>query len=387
MKVGILIDRLNVGGVEKIAIEEVKALRNLNIDAILVVLARKAVVGNAFEDLRKDIPVVYLDDRLPNFLKFSFKIPFFYFFSSFHLSYPFLIPFVVKKGEFDFIISHNTYTSFTAITLSRFKKIPYAIYVWDPILYIISKAYTKGPIKRLNFVLNNISKFVDRLIINNAEVVLVSGALHAKYIKKLSSKKKIIFLPPGHSILSKIPKKRGNYIFAATAWKEGKGLEELLKIIVRIKGIKLKIAGRWIHENYKNNILTLIKKLNIGSRVRVYGEVSEENLNKFYSKARVTVSINNERGFGLAALEAASNGCTFIITEDSGATRYFKKNEDGFYFKYGDIGSLEKYILKLTSDENLAYRMGKHAWETVKNNYTWQKHARELIRISKIYAE
>jgi len=137
MRIGILIDRLNVGGVEKIAIEEVKALKELNVDATLLVLSRKSVVKDAFKDLLSDIPIVYLDDRLPRIFKFSFKIPFFYFFSFFHLSYPFLIPFVVKKREFDFIISHNTYTSFTAITLSKFNKIPYGVYIWDPISYIL----------------------------------------------------------------------------------------------------------------------------------------------------------------------------------------------------------------------------------------------------------
>ena len=66
MKIGVLIDRLNVGGVEKIAIEEVRALIEAGHDAYLVVLRRKAVVENAFPDLLKDVPVIYLDDRLPS---------------------------------------------------------------------------------------------------------------------------------------------------------------------------------------------------------------------------------------------------------------------------------------------------------------------------------
>ena len=44
MKIGVLIDRLNFGGVEKIAIEEVAALRKINEDAHLLILRRKAVV-------------------------------------------------------------------------------------------------------------------------------------------------------------------------------------------------------------------------------------------------------------------------------------------------------------------------------------------------------
>jgi len=47
MKIGILIDRLNVGGVEKIAVQEVRALKEMNIDATLLVLSRKTIVKNA----------------------------------------------------------------------------------------------------------------------------------------------------------------------------------------------------------------------------------------------------------------------------------------------------------------------------------------------------
>ena len=82
MKIGILIDRLNVGGVEKIAIEQVRSLREEKVDAYLVILRRKAVVSNAFPELLKKIPIIYLDDRLPEILRFSFKFPVFYFFSS-----------------------------------------------------------------------------------------------------------------------------------------------------------------------------------------------------------------------------------------------------------------------------------------------------------------
>ena len=124
-KIAILIDRLNVGGVEKIAIEEVKALIEEGEDAYLVILRRKGVINHAFKDLREGVPTIYLDDRLPLFLKFSFRFPVFHFFSFFHLSYPFLIPLVIKKKEFDYIIVHGTYTAFTAVALKKIKKIRY----------------------------------------------------------------------------------------------------------------------------------------------------------------------------------------------------------------------------------------------------------------------
>ena len=125
MRIGILIDRLNIGGVEKIAIQQVQALRNIGVDATLVVLRRKAVVPGAFNELIKTIPVEYLDDALPRICRFSFKFPLFHFFSSFHLTYPFLIPFVFPQKKYDVLIAHGTYTSLSAIAIKRVKKIPF----------------------------------------------------------------------------------------------------------------------------------------------------------------------------------------------------------------------------------------------------------------------
>ena len=193
VKAGVLIDRLNVGGVEKIAIEQVIALRKIGVDATLIVLRRKGIVNNAFEDRRKKIPTIFLDDRLPQYLRFTFNFPVFHFFSSFHLTYPFLIPFVVKKNEFDFLFSHGTYTTFTALMMKRINKINYAVFVWDPISYILERVYSQkfGPLLKVVLVISN---FFDRIIVRNASAVLVGGEAHSKFLKKFVSD--ITIIPP-----------------------------------------------------------------------------------------------------------------------------------------------------------------------------------------------
>ncbi len=380
MKIGVLIDRLNIGGVEKIAIEEVKALIAIGEDAYLLVLSRKAVVENAFADLLKDIPIVYLDDRLPKILKYSFKIPGFYFFSFFHLTYPFLLPLVIKKNEYDIIISHNIYTTFSALSLSKFNNIPYAVYIWDPLSYNLKKTYSKGFIHNIMFFVLFLGNIVDKILVNNARLVFVSSYIHCTQLKDIiKDGKKINLIPLGHDCLKEIKNSRGDYIFIATAWKEGKGLEDLLNVIQQIPNSKLKVGGKWIHNEYKNKIKSIMQNLKISNRVQLIGEISEQELNDLYANAIATVVVNDEPGFGLPVLEAASNGCTFIATETSGAAYFFDKNTDGFFYKYKDYKTLKSYLLKLLYDKQLAYDMGKNAWQKVKENYSWQKHAKILI--------
>lgn len=379
MKIGILIDRLNVGGVEKVAIHQVQALRDLGHDAQLLVLRRKALVEDAFEELRAQVPVVYLDDRVPALLRASLRFPFFYFFALFHLTYPFILPWVVKMREFDAILSHNTYTSFTAFALSRFRRIPYVIYVWDPIAFILGKAYSHGPVKRLGFVLLPLGRAIDRVLVNNALSVFVSGDLHYGYLAEITPKSKLHLLPPGSECAPRLSKTRGHYVLAATAWKEGKQLEGLLEVMAGIDSAELKVAGRWLHKSYRDRIDSLIEQLGLRSRVEIVGEVSEGRLNSLYANARAAVIVNEERGFGLTALEAASNGCTFIIPEGCGATQFFEKDKDGFFFKSGDSVMLGEYIRAVLSSEDRAASMGEHAWRTVSDKYGWSRHAESIV--------
>src|SRR5438067_5677332 len=101
MKIAVLIDQLNVGGVEKVAMEEVQALNGLGHQAELVVLRRKGLVDNPFPELQRPIAISYLDDRLPSLLTASFRIRPFYFLSLFHFTYPVLLPWAVRRKEYD----------------------------------------------------------------------------------------------------------------------------------------------------------------------------------------------------------------------------------------------------------------------------------------------
>src|SRR2546429_1099655 len=153
MRVGILIDRIQAGGVEKIAIQQTRSLLRLGIDAELVVLRRSTPNPDAFIELRSELPTVYLDDRFPRWMRVSFPVPFFYFFSTFHITYALLLPWFVKSEEYDFLVSHNSYTSFAALGLYKAKGIPFIMHVWDPTSYILEKVYRTGALRLLRPVL------------------------------------------------------------------------------------------------------------------------------------------------------------------------------------------------------------------------------------------
>jgi glycosyltransferase involved in cell wall biosynthesis len=377
MKIGILIDRLNVGGVEKIAIEQVKALREISEDAVLVVLRRKAVVEGAFNDILKDVPIEYLDDRLPRWLRFSFNFPIFYFFASFHLTYPLLIPWVVKKREFDYLVCHGTYTAFSAITIRKFRKVPFSCFIWDPIGYILKRVYREKFPRPVFSILITIANVLDRMILKNADSILVGGDAHNRHLQELKRDVTINEIPPSVHPLQNIPTKK-DYVLMVTAWKEGKYPEYIFDLLERIPTMRVKMVGKWLEEDFLHRFEKSAEARGLRENIDIVGAVSENELKRYYAEALVLLQTNDDKGFGMLALEAAGHGTTFVIPEGQGVCKLFHDGIDGFYTKEKDSDTIAHHLKELISDHSKAERMGKHALEIVQKNYSWRKHAKAL---------
>lgn len=382
MKIGILIDRLNVGGVEKIAIEEVRALISQGQDAHLVVMREKAVVENAFPDLLEGIPIEYLDKRFNPILRTSFGFPFFHFFSTFHLSYPLLLPFVVKKNEYDYLIVHGTYTTLAAIALKKRRGIPFSAFIWDPVSYIMQRVYSTTMPKLAYRLFYALSLHFDHYIINNMNSVMVGGPAHNSFIRSQRKGVDIATIYPSVNPAAHIPDKEA-YVLVVTAWKEGKNPEYLVDIIKAIPTIKIKMAGKWIDPNYKLRFEKLIKNEGCENNIEILGGVSEQELSSLYRKARVLLQTNDDRGFGMPALEAAAHGTTFVIPEGQGVCELFENGVDGFYTKERDTTTIASHLNLLLKDKPLAAMMGESAWNKVGSNYSWDFHAKALIDTAK----
>lgn len=379
MRIAVLIDRLNIGGVEKIAIEEVRSLTAAGIDAELVVMRRKSVVENAFPDLLSGVKVTYLDDRLPALCRFSFNFPLFYFFSLFHLTYPVILPFVVKKGEYDYLISHGTYTALTAIQLKKRSGIPFSGYIWDPITYLIDRVY-QVKIPRLVYIpLRYVAKLLDTYIARSMNSILVGGVAHNSFLRDIAPGKHInLIYPSVHP--AKKPYVKKPYALVMTAWKEGKNPEYILELVRALPTLRIKMAGKWIDSDYRKRFEALVRDNDFQNSIEVLGAVSEKELSRLYGEALTVLQTNDDRGFGMPALEAASQATTFIIPEGQGVCDLFEEGIHGYYTKEMDTAKIVSLLGDLMKNEEKAKLMGKTAWEHVRNLYSWDNHAENLIR-------
>jgi glycosyltransferase involved in cell wall biosynthesis len=374
-----------VGGVEKTAIEQVHGLRNLGVDSTLIILKR-GPAPEAFRERLAEIPVEYLDDRLPSFVRRSFRIPGFTFFSLFHLIYSLAMPMRVGPGEWDVIVVHNSYSAFTAWTLWKAHRVPYCIYMWDPVVAVLTKAYPSGMIRLLRPLLVPLGKFVDRSLVGASRGVLVSSYSHVKYLTALVPNHAAITVAPPGCFPAEVPRETiGHDVLSATAWKPGKQLEVLLEAAAIVPRARFVIAGRWLHRDYRARIDSLINALSLWSRVRIEGEYDEAGMARIAATALCLVITSAELGFGMPAIEAAAQACTFICPRTSGIAAFFSEGIEAFYFDEGDSAGLARVVGTLTENPDVAYRAGRAAWQRARTSMTWQHHARTVAQALAAY--
>ncbi len=377
MKIGILIDYLIPGGVQLTAIEQTKELNKLGHSAQLLILTRKK--SRHHLSLVKATSHTFLSDKLPDPLKTPNSFPFFSFFSTAHLITPFFATRLIKKKEFDIILSHGTSTCFTAQAILKKRNIPYIAVIHDPIPYILTKAYVKTPLSNLFPILFPLAHFFEKQIGTTAQQIVIDSTFHANRIKKTYGQKPHI-LPLAGKPLKNIPNRRGNQLLAISRWQKEKTPQLLLQILKALPKAKLTIAGNWSNLNDLFKFKQQANHLGVSKRLTVIEKFDTKQLKKLFKQARVWIHPNSE-AFGMGGIEAASHGAPIIMPQDSGVASLFEHGLHGFFPKNPSLEDYLPFITKLINNERLAWKMGHSAWKKVKQNYTWKHHTTGLLKI------
>jgi len=381
MKIGVLVGQLTqLGGVGITAVEEVKNFNRLGYDSELLVLKEKRKFS--YSDFTEGIPIRWLSREYPWIYKLNFRIPFFSFFSLFHLISPYIAARIIKQKEYDFIICHETYNCFTALRLSWKLNLPYLLFMWDPISYILPRVYARRTLRFAFPFFIPLARFFDIKFTASSLKTITCSKAHVSFLLELTGQSnKIETVYPGCYPQERIKDKRKDYILALTKWDLGKNPVFLLEVLKKIKNknSKLIIAGNWTQAYVYEEFVKKAKAYNLINRIEITGRADNEAKSKFFQEARVLIHPIFE-AFGMMCLEAASFGCPFIVPRGSGVTELFEHGVQGFFPEEGDIDSYVKYIDILLEDERFAYDMGYKAWQVAKK-YTWMEHAKKLVNI------
>lgn len=180
--------------------------------------------------------------------------------------------------------------------------------------------------------------------------------------------------PITNPVVSKVPEKEKDptFIFVSRLVKM-KGIERVLeafKIIVE-KESKAKL---WIVGPGEPSYVSLLqeKVRLLGSSVKFWGRVPEEEKLKLMGKALVLLHASVKEGWGLVVLEAASQGTPAVVYNVAGLTDVVKNGQTGIVLSQNTPEDLAHEALKLLNDKKQYALFQKKGLEWVKS-LSWEK--------------
>lgn len=126
----------------------------------------------------------------------------------------------------------------------------------------------------------------------------------------------------------------------------------------------------------KDDSISYLKKIS-SPNVEFTGYVSDEELLKWYQKAKVYCQLSYEEGFGVELVEGMACECIPVVSSKAKVFRETVKNH-GFYVPYGDVKATVEAIQKALSAPQ---DMGAKARKNVENLFSIEKREKELLRL------
>jgi glycosyltransferase involved in cell wall biosynthesis len=110
------------------------------------------------------------------------------------------------------------------------------------------------------------------------------------------------------------------------------------------------------------------------------GMVPRSELGGYYERAAVVCIPSLREGFGMTCLEAMAHGRPVVASATGGLLDLVEDGETGLLVPPGDVAALRSAIERLLADVELRGRLGRGARERVREHFSQQATAAELIR-------
>lgn len=339
----------------------------------IIVLAPKEDGYSEFD--KKQNYKIYRDNLINNFIWPKWL---FLFFKTYR---------IVKKENIEIMqISHILPVGYTALLFKKFLNLPYIAYVHGmDILYaqknlwkkywakkilknadkIISNSdYTKNEILKLGIKKEKIETVFPCPNLANGLWQIANGAL----VKKHGLENKKILLTVGRLV-----ERKGHDMVI-------KSLPEVLK---KIPNLIYFIVGSGKN---KDNLLSLVKELNLEGNVIFIEDAKDEELAKFYDICDIFIMMPREingdvEGFGIVYLEASSFEKPVIGSKSGGVAEAIKENVSGILVNPGNKKQITEAIINLLTNKRLADELGRGGRQRVEKEFNWPMQVKKIKQI------
>ena len=274
--------------------------------------------------------------------------------------------------------------------LSKIFKIPYIIYTHSEDVGVLRSL--KGERKLGVFILRNASKVIsackfgeDQLIklgIPEDKIFRLTPGVEDFFLRKINysdiEKFKEDKNLKGRKILLTVGRliKRKNHISV---------IKSLPCILKEVPQVLYLVIGRGPEENY---LKELTEKMGLASCVRFEGEVSKEELFKYYACCDVFVMVSKEckegdvEGLGIVFLEANALGKPVVGPNTGGPAEYIAHNFNGMKVNPDSQEEICKALIRLLKEERLCKKLGDNGRRIVNLKFRWKDKADLVYKLS-----
>ena len=374
MKVLIGVRNISFGGAEILECRLAVALNQKGIHADL--LSQYNLNDFDTEGDRK----AWLGRGVPSIEWLNAKGAFGLFFSIFRLAK------LIRKNKYDYVITTNTgLDSIAALAklICKFRHVV-ALHFYPPasLLKSIRFKLRQVLIQRSSYKMYAISRYVKQenlkyLSYDEEKIFVIYNSI---------SKDQQSFVPGNNDQISK-ELGTGEFILFVGRIMQSKGIDKVLEVFSRIakdtanialvvlgdaynKGIEDGIVG------YKNEVLSLINKLNLMERVIFLGR--RKDVIAIMQKSKLLIHLPSNEGFGLVLVEAISANIPVVASNIGGIPEIISKTPYSV-FDLDDLDGIELEVRKyLTMDESSKNSITTKARECLEF-YSDQRRSQEVI--------
>lgn len=323
MRVLQLIDSLNAGGAEKLAVSYANTLTDMSIDSFLCTTRCEGVLKSQIN--YNKVNYSFLKKRTFLDVKALIKL---------HK--------IITQNKITHLHAHGTSLFFASL-----------IKIYTPNLILIWHNHYGGSLKYSLFktlLIKICAIFCNGIIVINKEVF--------KWTKELLKFKNVIILNnyPDISNKNKSTHLRGfdNYriIYLANLRPE-KNHQLLIKSFKEINKIDSKwsvhLVGKDRNDDYSSSIKDLISKYNLDTNVFIYGEC--EDVSHILSQCEIGIIASNFEGLPLALLEYGASKLAVISSDVGECLDVIGSEENGIVIPSSNTTAMTKALHKMTTDD------------------------------------
>ncbi|MEM1235530.1 MAG: glycosyltransferase family 4 protein [Pseudomonadota bacterium] len=169
--------------------------------------------------------------------------------------------------------------------------------------------------------------------------------------------------------------------------RENKGVDLFVDLLIdlckedrRVRGVILGRATQE-HQEFQQKLETKIRNAGLHHRIRFMGEVSSEDLVRWYRALDIFIAPQRWEGFGLTPLEAMASKVPVIATKVGAFEEIVQEGVTGYLVEIEDVEAMKRHARAMLADEDALAEMGRASRAHVEDKFPLSREARQIMEV------